>query len=135
MGTATVWTWVREDVVAAAEWLVTLPLQSGEPDAAVDAFARAVLPQNADYASAWSFSVTDKGRRWRLMEHIGRTMIKESPDAAREYINLTDLPAASKAKLLARSVGPAHANVMFSSPASRMLAIRSTAMSLAMMDV
>ncbi len=92
--------WVREDVVAAAEWLVTLPLQSGEPDAAVDAFARAVLPQNADYASAWSFSVTDKGRRWRLMEHIGRTMIKESPDAAREYINLTDLPAASKAKLL-----------------------------------
>ena len=98
--TAVTRSWVREDPLEAAEWLVTLPLQSEETDGAVDAFSRAVLPQDAGYAGDWSFSVQDNGTRWRLMEHVGRTWIKQSASAAREYINSTDLPVSTKTRLL-----------------------------------
>ena len=92
--------WVQEDPIEAAEWLLGLFPASAETDAGVDRFARAVLPENPAYAAEWSFSVTDNNTRWKLMEQIAVKWKTVSPEAARQYIDRTDLPAGTKARLL-----------------------------------
>lgn len=92
--------WVNEDPVEAAEWLLGLFPASRETDVAVGRFARAVLPQDPGYAAAWSFSVVDNNERWRLMEQIAVNWKNKDAAAAREYIQKTDLPPATMARLL-----------------------------------
>lgn len=92
--------WVREDPVNAADWLLSLFPPSGQTDAGVCALARAVMAKNPEPAATWSFTVTDRSLRWKLMEEIAARWGKTDRQQARLFIQSTDLPKATKNRLL-----------------------------------
>lgn len=92
--------WARQDPVAAADWLLARNPPSPVLDPAVSTLARTVMQSDPAGAMAWAGSVSEAAKRYALYEQIGTSWMRRDPARARVYIQATDLPATTKARLL-----------------------------------
>ncbi|MBW2231310.1 MAG: hypothetical protein JRH17_13070 [Deltaproteobacteria bacterium] len=87
--------WLRSDRDQAESWL-----GAAEPSATLDPAVRLIVMQRLDESPAaavdWVRRIHDRGARERLMVRIGKSWMKQDPDAARRWIDSSGLPPAAR---------------------------------------
>jgi hypothetical protein len=91
-------TWVG-DPASAAQWLQGLPAGLSR-DRAAQAFVGATGTRRPDLAAPWVSAFTDEAERNQQMETLGRRWLALDPVAARQWLQTTSLPEATKRKRL-----------------------------------
>ena len=94
--------WALVDSVAAVSRLGRLP-SSGERDSALYASAGSLVDTFPDLAAQWAAGIGNEMLRNRQTERAARAWLAVDPNAARAWIEHSDLPVALKRQLLPRS--------------------------------
>ena len=84
--------WAGSDAVAASQWLQGQPQGAGR-DAAIDGFARALVPYDAQGALVWALSVSDAQARTNLTRSLMEFWMSDDPAAAAAFARAHALEA------------------------------------------
>jgi hypothetical protein len=93
--------WFETDSEGAERWLSAKP-----PSATLDPALRIVVMENLEespmIAIGWARRIHDKGSRERLMVRIGKSWMREDPEAAKQWLSASGLPLTARRAVLAQ---------------------------------
>lgn len=90
--------WARNDPAAAARWISSL---KGEiRDSAIAGYSSVVALSNPADALAWALSMENERTRNRTATRLASSWLARQPEAARQWIQSSDLSQAEKSRLL-----------------------------------
>jgi hypothetical protein len=91
--------WFDEDPRAARQWLETEAIQPAH-DPVLDAFARRLSKTSHTRALHWAEMIEDSTRREESLVAVGQNWYREQPDAARSWLEKSDLSEGARAAVL-----------------------------------
>jgi hypothetical protein len=96
--------WISYDRNVAADWLANQP-PSPMLDRPIERYTWQVMEIDPQNSMPWAESITDEGRRFRMMSEIAERWGRRDPLGLANFVASRDLPAQQKQRLL-RSVQP-----------------------------
>jgi hypothetical protein len=96
--------WIQYDSNVAADWLANQP-PSPMLDRPIERYTWQAMEIDPQNSMPWAESITDEGRRFRMMSEIAERWGRRDPQGLERFVASRDLPAQQKERLL-RSVQP-----------------------------
>jgi hypothetical protein len=93
--------WSKDQPNEAGNWLNQFPA-SAATDQPRETFAWQVQKEDPEAALAWASTITDERRRSRATRDLVRTWAEREPDAARQWVNASNLPPEIKQRFANR---------------------------------
>jgi len=94
--------WREKDPEAAEDWLgAQSPSMTLDP--AVHIVVVEQLEESPAAALSWTRRIYDKGRRERMMVKVGKSWMREDPEAAKQWLSTSGLPLGARRAILEQS--------------------------------